>query len=458
VTEETLKRGTQLGRYEIREMLGHGGMGQVYRAWDPVLRRDVAVKVLDTPDAELLQRFAREAEAVSKLNHPNVVSILDFSISPPPYLVMTYLRGHDLSAQLKRGQLAVGGAVDIILGVCAGVHACHSQGIIHRDLKPGNVFLNETPEGDIVKVLDFGVAIIGQKLSGEITRPGHVVGTPRYFSPEQARHLEADAFSDQYAIGLLLYVALAGRHPFEANKGHDLVRAILKAEYAGPRELRPEIPAALEACILKAMSVAKERRFPSVLAFGQAILEYTSNEGKLLWEARFVSGAMVDELPKKISPVPTSIVRNPLANVTTRNESSTLDGWPEPILMEQAVSTNDPSGENSPRSIMASAVVVPMAPMQEAPVVPTTERIRSQTAIDVSQGKPDVPAFNQPRRLPNSMQGWSQSESLPCSRPSTESTPSIETIIPFWQHKRVVFTALGLIVLLGACVAWLATR
>ncbi|HEX7499852.1 MAG TPA: serine/threonine-protein kinase [Polyangia bacterium] len=216
---EILKRGTKLGRYEIREMLGRGGMGEVYRAWDPALRRDVAVKVLGASDEDLLRRFSREAEAISQLNHPNVVSVLDFSAGSTPYIVMAYLRGEDLSTRLKRGQISVGEAVDIILGVCAGVHACHTRGVIHRDLKPGNVFLHETPEGTAVKVLDFGVAILRENVSGEITRPGHVVGTPRYFSPEQVRSVDADAKSDQYAVGLLAYVALAGKSPFARKEG-----------------------------------------------------------------------------------------------------------------------------------------------------------------------------------------------------------------------------------------------
>jgi eukaryotic-like serine/threonine-protein kinase len=183
VLGEILKRGTQLGRYEIRELLGRGGMGQVYRAWDPSLRRDVAIKVLGAPDEELLRRFSREAEAVSQLNHSNVVSILDFSAGPVPYIVMAYLRGEDLSTRLKRGPMSVGEAVDIILGVCAGVHACHCRGVVHRDLKPGNVFLHETPEGTSVKVLDFGVAILGKMFRATSPGPGtwwgrHAISRP----------------------------------------------------------------------------------------------------------------------------------------------------------------------------------------------------------------------------------------------------------------------------------------
>jgi hypothetical protein len=180
MSQDTLPRGPRLGRYEIRQMLGQGGMGQVYRAWDSVLKRDVAVKVLGTPDEELLARFAREAEAISQLDHANVVTVHDFQADPAlPYIVMEYLHGEDLSTRLRRGPLPAGEAVDMILSVCSAVHACHLLGIIHRDLKPGNVFLHQTVE--------FGVVVKVETIEQKCAIPSAPVAIDRLGQGEQDR-------------------------------------------------------------------------------------------------------------------------------------------------------------------------------------------------------------------------------------------------------------------------------
>ncbi len=449
---EILKRGTALGRYEIREMLGRGGMGEVYRAWDPSLNRDVAIKVLGAPDPDLLRRFSREAEAISQLNHPNVVSILDFSARPTPYIVMAYLRGEDLSSRLKRGQIPVGEAVDIILGVCAGVHACHTRGVVHRDLKPGNVFLHETPEGTSVKVLDFGVAILGENASGEITRPGHVVGTPRYFSPEQVRNVEADAKSDQYAVGLLAYVALAGKSPFARKEGAELIGAILRAEYPRPREVRAEISVGLDAAISKAMSVAKDRRYPSVLDFGRAILEDASNEGRAQWGDTF---AATGAPPSPITPAKgtrPNVVASPTEIMPSQHSVSTVDGWTGAGVDTEAGVQADTSGEMSPRSVMAAAVVVPLAPLEECPVMPTTQRLRTETEIDVGQVRPSQNDNGERVVKTLDLHLWPEDpSSCPSERPSDPRPP-------LWQRKRAKAAAIAAAALLGGCITWLVAR
>jgi serine/threonine protein kinase len=444
---EILKRGIQLGRYEVRELLGRGGMGQVYRAWDPALSRDVAIKVLGDPEPQLLKRFSREAEAVSRLNHPNVVSILDFSMGPPPHIVMTHLRGQDLATRLKRGPMEIGEAVDIMLGVCAGVHACHVQGIIHRDLKPGNVFLQQTPEGTEVKVLDFGVAILGENVSGDITRPGHVVGTPRYLSPEQIKHMEVDAKSDQYAAGLLLYTALMGKSPFRSLEGTELVRAIVKAKYPRLRDVRPDVAARLEAAIGTAMNVDKERRFPAVLAFGRALLEFATSEGRAVWTDQFASAPVVLTAP--LASAPGNIVEAAMANMTTRHETTTVEDWSSPVT--------DSTGDKSPRSAMAGLVVVPIAPFASAPVVATTARLQSETAIDISQAERDQ--VQVPPTV--DLHLWSQPKREPSPQPQraeVDSQAPMAQALTLWQRRPVLVATIVAVALVGGCLAWLIAR
>ena len=287
MAEELLKRGQKLDRYELRELIGQGGMGQVYRAWDTVLGRDVAVKVLTITEPAMLKRFAREAEAIGRLDNPHVVGLHDLRIDAQPYIVMEYLRGESLNSRLKRGALGVEEAVEVILGVCCGVNACHRVGIIHRDVKPANVYLADTADyGTVVKVLDFGVAKPSQ-VQEEVTTPGQVVGTPRYLSPEQVRGDEADELSDQYQIGLLLHVCLTGRPPFADREKGSLARAILTADYPKPREERPDVPPGLERIILKAMSLERCERFPSVLELGRALVSYVPPETRPLWSEAF---------------------------------------------------------------------------------------------------------------------------------------------------------------------------
>ncbi len=294
MSDDLLKRGHKLGRYEVREMIGQGGMGQVYRAWDEILGRDVAVKVLTVPDEDMLKRFAREAAAIGRLENPHVIEIHDLSTAGPhPHIVMEYLRGESLHARLQRGPMEIEDAVEVILGVCCGVNACHRVGIVHRDIKPANVYLSQTIEyGVVVKVLDFGVAKPVQiARRDEVTGPGIVVGTPRYLAPENLRGEDADQLSDQYQIGLLLYVCLTGRPPFAEEKEEKaLIQAILKAEYPTLREQRVDVPAELEQVVFRAMSADRTMRFSSVLELARALVSHAGAQNRTLWRQVFDGG------------------------------------------------------------------------------------------------------------------------------------------------------------------------
>jgi len=214
-----LPAGTRVGRYEIVRPLGAGGMGTVYEAWDARLHRKVALKVLSSRlqgKRKAAKRFAIEAQAAARILHPNVVGIYDFDMECAiPYMAMELLEGETLSGEIARGPLAVARLADIMLGVCAGVHAAHEAGIVHRDLKPSNIFLCSNWKGrETARVLDFGISKVGGIASSDLTETGDIVGTSQYLSPEQAggaRHLTQA--SDQYSLGVVMYECATQRTP-----------------------------------------------------------------------------------------------------------------------------------------------------------------------------------------------------------------------------------------------------
>lgn len=278
------------GRYEIRERLGQGGMGAVYRALDKKLNQGVALKILlhstgsERSKEERRRRFMHEIYAINEVEHRNVVHIQDFGFyRDTPYMVMELLRGKDLNHVLNEtaALLPVDYCVDVMMVVSAAIQACHDRGVIHRDLKPGNIMVidSELAHGWDVKVVDFSIS----KFASDLTKDGQIVGTPNYLSPEQVSGKVVPA-SDQYALALLLYVCLTKRHPFEELDGLPLIRAIERGEIKPPRSFRPEIPEELEWVILKAMHTDPAQRFGSMREFGQKIWPWGSQLGQGLWK------------------------------------------------------------------------------------------------------------------------------------------------------------------------------
>ena len=291
---KTLSVGKRIDRYEVRELIGRGGMGAVYRAIDTRLGRTVALKTVlaggltAAATEELRRRFMREALAASKVEHRNVIQVIDFGIADgeTPYLVMEYLRA-DLGTVLKRspGFLPPGEVVDIMLGMCAAVSACHRVGIIHRDLKPANIFLSDTDTGWEVKVLDFGVSKAG--LAFDMTQEGRSSARPVPLTRADRGHVVPA--SDQYAVGVLLYVCLTNRPPYEEHESLPLLRAIAVGRFAAPQTHRPDLPEALEAIVLRAMHVA-----PTALRVGararRQIWKFASPRGRDTWRTLSSTG------------------------------------------------------------------------------------------------------------------------------------------------------------------------
>jgi serine/threonine-protein kinase len=272
--EATLSPGAWLGRYRVVSPLGRGGMGEVYRAHDERLGRDVAVKVLRSGQRAspgLQKRFESEAKAVGSLNHPNIVAVFDAGEEDGcPYLVTELLEGETLAERLRKGALAPAAAVEAALGIARALEAAHAVGVVHRDLKPANVFL--TMDGRI-KVLDFGLAkwTKAEAVSRESTMPGALLGTPGYMSPEQARGEAADARSDLFSVGALLYEMLCGSAPFRRSSPVEDLHAILHEDPAPLEASRRGIPRDLETVVRRCLAKKPEDRFQSAREVVEAL-------------------------------------------------------------------------------------------------------------------------------------------------------------------------------------------
>lgn len=266
-----LDPGARLGRYEIQALLGAGSMGEVYRAKDQRLGRDVAIKVLLAEfscDPERLGRFEREARAASALNHPNIVSLFDVSEhGESPYLVSELLEGQTLRALLDVGALSVEATLQIALQVARGLEAAHEKGIVHRDLKPENVFLL----GDgRVKVLDFGLAKLldpgggacglDGAPDGVVTTAGVALGTVDYMSPEAMRGQEMDHRTDLFSFGALVYEMLSGVPPFRRESAVDTFSAILDEDPASLSKAGVRAPVELQKLVRRCLEKKVERR------------------------------------------------------------------------------------------------------------------------------------------------------------------------------------------------------
>jgi serine/threonine-protein kinase len=260
---EPLARKTpeRIGRYQVVERIGRGAMGLVYRARDDSMNREVALKVLTADiedDPDIRARFHREAEAAARLSHPNIITIYDVGEDGDRFfIVMELLRGSILKEYLKLPEGArLERKLDLMGQLCTGIGAAHRASVYHRDIKPGNIFVRDD---GILKILDFGVARIA---SSSMTASGFIVGTPDYMSPEQAKGWEIDQRSDIFSLGGVFYFMLTGRKPFPATDLPTLFHQIQSDE--APPPLGPlgiDVPPALNALIMKALSKKRETRY-----------------------------------------------------------------------------------------------------------------------------------------------------------------------------------------------------
>jgi hypothetical protein len=253
--------GQYLGKYQIKAELGRGGMGVVYRGYDPLLDRPVAIKVLPpqlTYDGQFVQRFHQEAVLAARLHHPGIVPIYDVGEQNGiHYIVMLFLEGMTLEGWLQRqGPLAPAQARPILRQVADALDYAHSHGVIHRDIKPANVMLS--PEGHAT-LMDFGLVRAAEGTS--LTRTGMVMGTPEYMSPEQALGEEVDGRSDIYSLGIVLYKMLSGKVPFARTTPYAITYAHINEPPPPLRQVRADLPAGVEAVVNKALAKRREDRY-----------------------------------------------------------------------------------------------------------------------------------------------------------------------------------------------------
>src|SRR6516225_4665557 len=271
-TRDVLTPGAKLGPYLIQSLIGTGGMGEVYRAFDTRLNREVAIKVLPecwSRDPERLHRFELEAQATAALNHPNIVSIHHVGQHDgSPYIVTELLPGETLRERLRRGPIPPRKAIEYAVQIANGLAAAHDRGIVHRDLKPENLFV--TNDGRI-KILDFGLARLGpsKQASGEEatvtqrTDPGMVLGTVGYMSPEQVRGKIVDHRADIFAFGAILYEMVTGKQPFRKSTYAETMTAILNEEPPSISQIAPTASPGMRRVVHRCLEKDPEQRFHS---------------------------------------------------------------------------------------------------------------------------------------------------------------------------------------------------
>jgi serine/threonine protein kinase len=266
---------TTIGRYEIEEELGQGGMAVVYLAYDPYVKRQVAVKVLAyqlTTDEVFQEYFQREAEAIAALEHACIVPVFDFGwYGSQPYIVMRYMAGGSLEDRLQASQISLAEVADIVSRVAAGLDAAHARDIVHRDVKPSNVLFDN--EGKAY-LSDFGLAQFLERVGEE--GEGWLVGTPEYMSPEQVRGEALDGRSDVYGLGATLYRVLADETPYEGDTTTMKLQAHIDAPIPDVIQLRPDLPKAWGEIIRKAMAKAPVDRYPTAGTLAKEVREVAS--------------------------------------------------------------------------------------------------------------------------------------------------------------------------------------
>ena len=366
--------GTRIGKYEVVEELGRGAMGVVYVGHDPDLDRKVALKVMAAnimQDTELSLRFRKEAQAVAKLQSPNIVTVYDFGYhQDSPYFAMELVVGNDLESRLRKNPPSLSEKLNIVIQVCQGLEHAHKQGVIHRDIKPANIFVSES---GLVKIMDFGTARLVQSSQ---TQTGTVMGTVAYMSPEQLKGEKVDGRSDIFSLGVVLYRLLCHQQPFPGENIHNIIYKILHVQPANlalPQGL--QVPP-LQLIVDRALTKEVDRRYPTAAAMAEDLNSFLrQHTGSLAEDTVFrtvTSGSAppaaitVDHGTQPVggSPtVPVSPVTTQAPNAQTAtaqdpvvpDPTKPIPAFESDVLEGATVITHPPMRPGAPRSMAASA-------------------------------------------------------------------------------------------------------
>ncbi|MER8083732.1 protein kinase [Streptomyces sp. NPDC094048] len=377
------------GRYQLRDLLGEGGMASVYLAYDSALDRQVAIKTLHTElgrEQSFRERFRREAQAVAKLQHTNIVSVFDTGEDElggalMPYIVMEYVEGQPLGSVLQAdiqsyGAMPADKALKVTADVLAALDTSHEMGLVHRDIKPGNVMV--TKRG-VVKVMDFGIARAMQSGVTSMTQTGMVVGTPQYLSPEQALGRGVDARSDLYSVGIMLFQLLTGRIPFDADSPLAIAYAHVQEEPVAPSTINRSITPAMDALVARALRKNPNERFPSAAAMQDEIARVLSAGGQTGAPVIVAGGGAPSNNGSGVG----SAVFPPVDQSTPAPQNVQTPYQPGPYQSgPYGAPTPAPAPAPSygyPQSAPAYQGQAPMSPMQQQTPPPYTVQPRTQT-------------------------------------------------------------------------------
>ncbi len=374
----------RLGKYEIVAKIGQGAMGDVYKAHDPILNRDVAIKTMSATiggDEELRKRFHREAQAAARLNHPGIVSVYDFGEEAGKiYMAMELLEGKDLRSLIGKVPMSLDRKLTMLVQISEAMAFAHAKEVVHRDLKPGNIHIQ--PNGQI-KIMDFGLARLA---SSEMTRTGMVMGTPNYMSPEQVRGERADARSDVFSLGAVFYEILANRKPFEADSLHAVLFQVMQGEPEPLENLVPDVPQEIIDIIRAALSKDPVQRFNNAGEMVDALRQVT---GQLGQPATLVGDATVvgEAPPGPGSRAPGSRPPSTVGSVALRSRPGSQTPRPSTVTPRTARTLAGQARTQVSQSVGAADATALAAP----PVAPAERVSQSMPPLTRRQGVSPLP-------------------------------------------------------------------
>lgn len=384
-----------LGRYLIEAEIGRGAMGVVYRAYDPQIGRQVAIKTISltgqefADEQEYRARFLREVRAAGRLSHPGVVTIFDAgqdSETHEPYLVMEYVSGEPLSRVLARQRkLDLRVALQYAQEIAEALDYAHAQGVVHRDIKPANILITEDGHA---KIADFGVAWLRQ----EITQVGEVVGSPAYMAPEQMNGKQADARSDLFSLGVVLYSMITGFRPFQGNSAKTVVFKVMNIDPVPVTSFQSEVSPELDALVSRAIAKDPDERFPSGAALASAIEEFRQSRFSVSDTASFISTSLHSDGPGATKKKTATATKSLMAAILLFVSASAFFGW-RMVKVRDVPLPADVISELRLHPIQAGPLVVAKTQIKTAleRVVPRKIRVRAKVAR-VSAEQPQAAA------------------------------------------------------------------